>query len=167
MNEEATSQSRGPTGLGGWLILVAFGLVGHVINNVIDINDTYLPMFRDGTWELLTTFGSDAYHSLWAPLLIGELVWAVAAVGAEAALVILLFQRSHRFPTFFIVVAVANLVLMIVDVGLASVVMPDEPIFSVDTGTSLVGPLAYVLIWVPYMLVSERVKNTFVEHAAI
>ena len=55
MNDEATSQSRGPTGLGGWLILVAFGLVGHVINNVIDINDTYLPMFRDGTWETLTT----------------------------------------------------------------------------------------------------------------
>jgi hypothetical protein len=167
MNDEATSQSRGPTGLGGWLILVALGLVGSVISGVIALSDDYLPMFRDGTWEQLTTFGSAAYHSLWAPFLIGEIVWTVAAVGAQAGLVILLFQRSHRFPTFFIVVAVANLLLTIVDLGLSSLVPPPEPIFSVVNGELLAGPLAYALVWVPYMLVSERVKNTFVEHAAI
>jgi hypothetical protein len=60
-------------------------------------------------------------------------------------------------------VAVANLVFVGADTWLGSLVLPDEPLLDPDTARELVRSLGGTLIWVPYMLVSKRVANTFVE----
>jgi len=48
-------------GLGGWLILVGIGVVLSPIRLLGLIIQVYKPIFEDGTWEALTTVGSESY----------------------------------------------------------------------------------------------------------
>ncbi len=162
MNDESTSETHpAPSGLGGWLILVGLGLIVAPIRQLNLLVQTYPPIFRDGAWEVLTTPGSDAYHPLWAPLLIGEIAVNLAFVGAGIVLIVFFFQHSHKFPTLYIVVAIASVLFIITDAWLGSLVLPDEPMFDPDTARELGRSVFAVAVWVPYMLVSKRVKNTF------
>lgn len=162
MNDELRTESRSaPSGLGGWLIVVGLGLVAAPIRMLIIIGQTFPPIFLDGAWEVLTTPGSDIYHPLWAPLLIGEIAGNLAFVGAGVALLVFFFRRSRRFPTLYIVVAVASLLFIIADAWLGSLVLPNEPMLDRGTAREVGRALVVVLVWVPYMLVSKRVKNTF------
>jgi hypothetical protein len=58
-----------PRGLGGWLILPAISLFVTPIVSAVSFYNDYLPIFREGYWEVLTTPGSEAYHHLWAPFI--------------------------------------------------------------------------------------------------
>jgi hypothetical protein len=164
MNDGSTTEAHpAPSGLGGWLILVGLGLIVAPIRLLIYLVQTFPPIFRDGAWEVLTTPGSDAYHPLWASLLVGEIACHLVFVGAEIALLVFFFQHSRRFPTLYIVVAIANLLFIIADAWLGSLVLPDEPMFDPDTARELGRSVVGVAVWVPYMLVSKRVKNTFIQ----
>jgi hypothetical protein len=163
MKEESTSDAQpGPSGLGGWLSLVGFGLLLAPWTRLGFLVQTFPPIFSDGTWELLTTPGGEAYHPLWAPFLLGELVGNLAFIGAGLALILFFFLRSRRFPRLYIAVTIANLLFVLADAWLASIVVPDEPMFGPDTASEVGRSVVGALIWVPYMLASKRVKNTFV-----
>jgi hypothetical protein len=58
-------------------------------------------------------------------------------------------------------VAISSLLFIIADAWLGSLVLPDEPTFDPDTAREVGRSLVVVLMWVPYLLVSKRVKNTF------
>ena len=86
----------------------------------------------------------------------------LAFLAAGLALIVLFFLRSRRFPALFIGTAVANLLYVLGDAWLGSIVLPDEPMFDADTAREVGSSAVGVLVWVPYMLASKRVKNTFV-----
>ena len=65
-------------GLGGWLILVGIGTVVAPFRLILLVAVTYIPIFEDGTYAALTTVGSEFYQPVWAPLLIGEIVFNVS-----------------------------------------------------------------------------------------
>ncbi len=161
-DDDAPDAQPGPSGLGGWLILVGFGLLLAPLKLLGFVVQSFPPIVQDGTWEVLTTPGSEAYHPLWAPLLLGELVVNLAFIGAGVALLLFFFLRSRRFPTLYIAVTIANLLFLLSDAWLGSIVVPDEPMFDADTARELGRSVVGALIWVPYMLASKRVKNTFV-----
>lgn len=159
---EVTASREGPTGLGGWLILVAIGLIINPIRVLVVVASTFPPLFQTGAWEALTTPGSENYHALWGPLLIFEMVFNTLVMLASIALAVLFFRRSRRFPGFFIVFVIANLAFVLLDAWLGSLVIVDEPMFDPGTVRELSRVLFGVLVWVPYMRLSKRVKNTFV-----
>ncbi len=64
-----------PAGLGGWLILVGIGVVLSPIRLLISSAITYFPIFSDGTWQAVTTVGSEFYHPFWGPLLLSEIIF--------------------------------------------------------------------------------------------
>lgn len=152
----------GPEGLGGWLILVGLGLVFTPLRLVALLMPIYPSIFRNGAWEMLTTPGSQAYHPLWAPLIIFEMVGNGILVLVSLALIALFFRRSRRFPKLYIAFLVAGLLFIGLDTWLASIVLPDEPLLDPETARELARSLIAVVIWVPYMLRSKRVANTFV-----
>ncbi len=121
-----------------------------------------MPIFTDGTWEILTTPGSEQYHSLWAPLLIFEIAGNLGFMAAYVVLAILFFRKSRLFPKTYIAIALTNLCFIVLDAWLSSFVLLNEPMFDPDTTTEVVRSLVSVAIWVPYMMVSKRVRNTFV-----
>ncbi len=150
-------------GLGGWLIL--FGII--IILSPIRLLVTYIPpilkMFNDGTWEALTTVGSEAYHPLWGSLLIGEIIFNLGIVAAFIYLIYLFFSKHYLLPKFFIAIAVVSLIFISLDAWLVKLVQPNEPMFDPETTIQFARTLILGLIWIPYMLVSKRVKATFVE----
>lgn len=150
-------------GLGGWLILVGIGVVIAPIRLLATYIPIYKPIFEDGTWEALTTVGSEAYDPLWAPLLVGEIAYNSIMVAASLYLIYLFFSKHYLFPKVYIALVAVSLVFIPLDAWLVTKVLPNVPMFDPETTKEFMRVLIGGLIWVPYMLVSKRVKATFVE----
>ncbi len=149
-------------GLGGWLILVGIGVVVGPLRLIWLIVSVYVPIFNDGTWQVLTTEGSGAYHPAWGPLLLGEMAFNTGMLLASIYLAVLYFTKHRFFPKLFILLTAISLVFIPLDAWLVSIVLPSEPIFDEITIREFVRTIVAAAIWVPYMLVSIRVKQTFV-----
>ena len=150
------------SGLGGWLILVGIGVVFTPVRILAELGKNYLPMFSDGSYEILTTPGTEFYHPFWSTYLWGEIAFNILICFASLFLIFLFFSKRKLFPKFYIWLVVGSLAFIIIDAMLIKVVMPNEPIFDAETLQEIGRIIVVVLIWVPYMLISKRVKVTFV-----
>ena len=153
--------SEGPRGIGGWLILPMIGLFVFPVRVAISLVTDYAPLFQGGIWGNLTTPGSEVYHPLWAPVIIGEIFCNVGFLLFAAALLYLLFARSHRFPRAFIAFALANLAFIVGDAVIAWQIPAVAARGLEGVGAETARAAVVAAIWVPYMLVSKRVRNTF------
>jgi len=150
-------------GLGGWLILVGIGVVISPIRLLVTLVPTYKPIFEDGTWEALTTVGSEAYTPYFGSLLVGEIAFNALMVVASIYLIYLFFSKHYIFPKLYIVIVAASLIFIPLDAWIVTKVFPGESMFDPETTKEFMRSLIVGVIWVPYMLVSKRVKATFVE----
>lgn len=150
-------------GLGGWLVLLGIGVVLAPLQISAAIVTLYSQVFGSGNWQALTTADSDVYHPLWAPIIIGELVFNLGMLCATLYLWYLFFSKSYLFPRAYIVVALATLIFIPFDAWVITFVLPDEPMFDEATARNFGRALFGSLIWVTYLGVSRRVKATFVE----
>ncbi len=148
-----------PQGLGGWLVLPAIGLVVSPLLIGNTLNDLAGAMSA-GTWAALTTFGGANYHTLWAPLLLVELVVNLGELVFAVLLLVLFFQRRTCFPKLMIGFYIAAAVFQGIDVMMSSL-LPAVPVTIKDYGT-LVRVVISSIIWSAYLLRSRRVKATFV-----
>ena len=150
--------------IGGWLILVGIGVALSPLVQLITTIGTFAPIFTEGVWESLTTVGSDQFHPMWRPLLIGEMVFNAVMLFATLYLAYLFFSKHYLFPRFYIGIVLSSLVFIVFDAWLVSRIFPSEPMFDQQTTEQVVRSAGAAVIWVPYMLVSKRVKATFVEN---
>ncbi len=157
------SEEKSLEGIGGWLIIVAISIVISPIRAVVIGVTTYVPIFSSGAWQALTTQGSDVYNPLWAPIIIGEILINSALIVAWLYMAYKFFTKSSAFPKWYIGIAIFSLVFIIVDAFSIKLVLPNEPVFDSSTRQELMRSLIMVVIWVPYMLVSKRVKATFIK----
>ena len=149
-------------GIGGWLLLVAFGLVVTPIRIALVLLQTHLPMFSDGTWDALTSSTSEHYHSLWAPLIIFEIVGNMLVIFLALATLCFFFMKSKYTPRLAITWLTFGLTFVVADYAFAQQIplianQPADPETIKEVVRSIVG----ASIWVPYFLVSKRVKATF------
>jgi hypothetical protein len=115
-----------------------------------------LPGYNAASWARLTTPGEPAYHPLWAPTLMFELIADVLLFVFACLLVWLFYKRKKQFPIVFIGFAVAGVLINIVQAICLQLLPIDDP--GGVRGTLVVA----ALIWIVYMLRSRRVRNTFV-----
>jgi len=149
-------------GIRGWLILIAIGIVITPVRMVMSILPTYSEIFSTGIWDALTTQGSEVYNSLWAPILILEILGNSGMLLVWLYIAYLFFSKKIIFAKWYIGIAIFSLVFIVADAFAIKLVMPDEPVFDPDTTKELFRSLFMVAVWVPYMLLSKRVKATFV-----
>lgn len=154
---------RHERGIGGWLILVAIGIIIAPFQVLIQLVPVYIEIFSTGIWEVLTTPGSDVYNPLWIPILIGEMTVNAGIVLGWIFLAILFFTKKKLFPKFYIGMLVFNLAFLLLDAFAVKAVLPNEPIFDPDTLNNVLRTFLTIIIWVPYMLISKRVKVTFIQ----
>ena len=159
-NDDTSTQKKR---LGGWLILVGIGVVLSPFRLLLNTIPVYKPLLQSDIWDALTNPDSAAYHPLWGPLLIGEITFNVGLFLASLYLIYLFFTRHWLFPSFYIGIVLTSLVFIPADAWLVSIVLPQEPMFDPDTIKEFVRTLIGALIWIPYMLMSQRVKVTFVK----
>lgn len=151
-----------PRPIGGWLILIALGLFVAPVQLMYFTLQTYLPIFRDGSFAELTDPAAPYYHPLWGPLLVGEIVVNIALVALFIWMIMLFLRKNWRFPHVFIFVRILVIVILLVDAYALSIVLPDLPMFDPQTVRDLMQNVVGAAIWVPYMLISKRVKETFI-----
>ncbi len=159
------SEVKNLQGLRGWLILVGIGVVLGPLRLMFGYAPVYYSLFTDGSFEILTTVGTDVYNPLWGPFLISELIFNLGMLLASVYLAFLFFTKHYLFPKVYIAIVAVSLIFIPLDAWFGSFVLVDEPMLDPDTAKELVRAVMNAVIWVPYMLLSKRVKATFVERA--
>jgi len=154
-------EKRGPEGLGGWLVLVAIGLVVTPIRIAILFLQLYVPLFADGIWGQITNPASPDYHPMWGPLIIFEMAGNLVLMCTAIVALTLFFRRSRHFPKLMIGFYLGGLLFVVLD-HFSMQFIPHLAAQS-DPGDvqELVRSFVTCAIWIPYMLRSRRVRNTF------
>jgi transglutaminase-like putative cysteine protease len=147
------------TGLGGWLILVA---IGRIVNPIAILTTmaSNLSAYAPETWHTLTDPSGSAYNSLWAPVLIFELLMNLTSLVFSILLLIMFFQRRRTFPVLFIIFMAYAAIAVILD-HFSTLLIPAAAHNTGGVDTTMARTLVPCFIWIPYMLVSQRVKATF------
>ena len=159
---ERAPHDQEPRKIGGWLILVAIGVVFSPLRICFSLVTIFPPIFSDGTWEALTTVGSEFYSPLWAPLLIGEIVFNLSIFLASIYVAYLFFSKKKEFPISYAGLAIISIAFILVDAFLVTMILPEIPIFDSETISALIPSLGALVIWTPYLFLSQRSKKTFV-----
>ncbi|HEX9127079.1 MAG TPA: DUF2569 domain-containing protein [Methylomirabilota bacterium] len=157
----ASTSQAAPIGIGGWLLLVAVGVCLTPVRMAVEIIRGLRPL-EPTTWHAVTTPGTRAYHPLFGPLIVGELVVNAALLIWAGVLVYLFFTRQRSFPVAMITYMIARVVAQAADTGAALMI----PVAAATMGPAAYGDLAMgvltTVIWVPYLIRSRRVELTFV-----
>jgi len=151
-------------GLRGWLIVVGFGLVVSLVLRLYSIFQNVTAL-TGGDLRILSHIPG------YVPLLKFELVASLAFLVAILFAAILFFHESRSFPRFYISLLIARAIFMALDHTLFAHVVAHA---SDQVRQSLTGTVqangsrdllsaAAALLWILYVLKSERVKATFVK----
>ena len=149
-------------GLGGWLLLVMLGLIVSPIRISLMLFRDHAPIFSDGTWQALTSSSSEHYHALWAPFISFEIAGNVLLIVLALATLCFLLMKSKYAPAIAITWLLTGLVFVVGDFILAQQIplianQPTDPETMKELARSVIG----AAIWIPYFLLSKRVKVTF------
>jgi hypothetical protein len=142
-------------GLFGWLILVGIGVVISPFVILSTTVSTNLPLFTStANQAFLST------HPAVEGLIVFEIATNLIFVALLAFLNFLFFKKKRSFPTYMILYLILHTLIVVGDTAAAHALLPAVDISGSFTGVlrSLVG----ATIWIPYLLVSRRVKVTFV-----
>jgi hypothetical protein len=141
----------GLRGIAGWLALLAFGIVVAPIRNLIGLTEVF-PV----AWNL-----PDTYSATVRALLYAESLANIGLLAASAYLLYLLVKHKQAFPKAFIAIASANLIISITDLVAVDAILNVPP--TREDYKNLTVLVLYMLIWIPYVLLSKRVRATFVK----
>ncbi len=149
-------------GLGGWLVVVALGLFIRLLLRAVsligDFGDLDLSV-----WNNVTTAGNEYYHWMWAPAILGKVIWDLFVLPLELLQIVLYFQKRTSFPKLLMV----EMFFLVVQAAVFGVVYQSLPGIEEGATEESLGNFRSALIaaciWIPYLLVSKRVRNTFVE----
>lgn len=138
-------------GLGGWLSLVAIGLL---------VTPLLLGSSMIEVWSLLSEGGlnSDVSSLLWFELLLnGVLVCFILYL-------IFLFSKERKeFPRLYILYLASSAIVVLTDFAWANSIPGLAGVEEVADPTQVGRALVTGTVWTLYMLMSKRVKNTFVK----
>ncbi len=143
------SADRGLTGIGGWLILPAIGLA----------ISPFVALFGLAVgWSLM--LGSKGQIVLASkpglePVILFEIIMDLVFVAILIFLNVLFYTRKKSFPLLMIAFYGLQFVLLLADHIMAAPFNPHS------TPTTVVRSFIVCAIWIPYFLVSRRVKLTF------
>ena len=149
-------------GLGGWLVLVGFGVVLGPILVVVQLATQNHGALDIDVWNALTTPGSPSYRSGLGLLLVLEYVGNIVLLTLTLLLVPLFFAKKRVFPRVYITATFFTLIFLSSDLWAAGHwVHPGTPV-TFEQAKPVIQSFMRALVWVPYMLFSKRVRATFV-----
>ena len=150
-------------GLDGWLILVGFGLILGLIKVIAFVISTFMPVIEGDFLATLANPNAPEFIPNFALLFYAELMVNTFLILMLIYLLYLFFKKKKSFPKNYIFISLFAIIVIPVDAYLVSVVIPNEKIWDAETLKSFIQTLLSGAIWIPYMLKSQRVRNTFIE----
>jgi transglutaminase-like putative cysteine protease len=143
--------------IGGWLILPAIGLCISPFRLVYDLYST--EYFNYTNWQILTDSNFAAYNPALGSLIAVEMIINFAILIYAIVLAVMFFQRRTSAPLFMMAFYIVTVLFVFTD-SLVAESFGVEGFDDETTKTVIRGAIG-AAIWVPYFLVSERVKGTF------
>lgn len=148
-------------GLGGWLILVAIGLVANAAILAV-ATFPLLNILSSDMWAFLIEYQPEVFNRrMWWGLW-GLIAANAVLLSAFLYLIYLFFKKHYLFPRSFIIIQVIAFIILLPYSYVASFLDPSDPSPVFDAG--LFRSALMTMIWIAYMLKSKRVQLTFVEH---
>jgi hypothetical protein len=140
-------------GIGGWLILVAIGLV---LSPFIILGLTLFTLVPVLTMDRVQPFlqSHPAVHALIILEVATNLIFVLLLLWINY----LFFSRKKAFPSFMVFYLCFHLMVSIGDFVAARNLLPGV---GHQDGMAMTRSLMGAIIWVPYLLISRRVKLTF------
>lgn len=147
---------KGPEGIGGWLIFVLIGLVITPIRLVIIVFSDMIPLISEQTISLAN------YHGL-TSLIYMEIIVNLLYASFSIFLLFYIFTKHKLFPLIIIIFFLSNFFFIILDLIFAyQIPVVQQSGMDASTMKELIRSLFCAVVWVPYFIVSKRVKNTFI-----
>lgn len=145
--------------IGGWLFLPMLGLM---ITPLMVLSGTISWDYFDGNvLHPLFDATSPYFMPLKGSILVVECLFNLALVIGCVFLLILLFERRTSFPSLMCLYLLLNFSFILMELlvlhGAGLAAGSDLSSSYADLGRSFIG----CCIWIPYLMVSERVKHTF------
>ncbi|MDR0407912.1 MAG: DUF2569 domain-containing protein [Campylobacteraceae bacterium] len=151
------AEEKNIKGLGGWLILVGIGVVLSPLIIIAELVMLYLNI------KILSALEIEINNPFLISILYGEIAVNTGLFFAWIFIAVLFFTKNKISPKYYISILLFTLVFIFVDALAVKLTLPNEHIFDAETIKETGYPLVICLIWIPYMLISKRVKATFVE----
>jgi len=147
--------------IGGWLIICAIGLVLYPVQTAVSLYAEIIPAFYSTHWSLLTGPDSVSYHPLWAPLLIAELIGNGCFLVFSIGVVAFFFKQRKFVPGLAIIFFASNFIFVGLDYYFTQILLAQTDPANMRPTLNFVRTLVASLIWIPYFILSKRVKRTF------
>lgn len=155
------NKKKGPSGIGGWLILPLIGLIISLIKTAFVLLNQTIPFINSGVIDKLSDPSHPKYSPLWNILsnyeLIGNLIFVIFPV----VLLIQMFAKSKLFPKLMIALYSTSLIYLLGGYFFYTQLPTAQDLHNKAT-VDIIKSLIAALIWIPYFRMSVRVKNTFV-----
>ena len=148
-------------GLGGWLILVAFNLISTPLFQLNTFAEN-LKFLNPEVWAQVAAEDGSLYHPLWPGLILAEIAFNIGTLVMCVVLLVLFFRKWRTFPLLYLIVQIVTMVGIVADTVLVSYLATQFSGLIKPPPSVACGAVVRVLIWVPYMLTSRRVRATFV-----
>jgi len=124
-------------------------------------------MFERTNWHALTAMASPGYHWAWGPALLSELIINTILVLCWPVLIILFMRGKRILPKLLIGYYLLEVVLVCMTTfGFSIITMQQfelSELFCPENLSHILNGSIWAMIWVPYFIVSKRVRNTFVK----
>jgi hypothetical protein len=163
---ETANPDAEPQMLGGWLILIGIGLLFTPLRLLYEMYHTP-NFFNSVIWSPLFDFNNSSKNMLIGIVMFFELIYNSGKLVFVVLLILLFFKRRTTFPVFAIALYITSVVVLIGDTWVVAQLHISEST-AIDTNKSykdIAQCIISVAIWVPYLLRSQRVKQTFVMRA--
>lgn len=154
-----------PAGIGGWLYLPIIGL-GVMSFVRIDGIMKMLLSFSPANWKALTDPASPGYHWAWGPVMVSGLIAEIILLVLGIVLLVMLFRRKKVFRKLIIayylldVISVAGCTVAVALISMKQFQISE--LLTPENCRQILNGSIWAFIWIPYFIMSKRVKNTFV-----
>lgn len=148
--------------IGGWLILVGMGFCITPFKLFYDLYN--LPgYFNNNVWSSLMSFESSSRNMLTGILMFFELIYNVVYLVFSILLVFLFFYRRSILPKFAILFYSVTTIILLIDTAAAFQLNPElySEAERQSSWKEIFRSFISAAIWIPYFLLSTRVKETF------
>jgi VanZ family protein len=149
-------------GIGGWLILPLLGLILSPLIKIYMIYEDLWPIFSPDYWDDLTSPTSELYHPLWSRVLIFEVAGNVTIFLLGLAALVSFLKKSRKAPRLVIMWLLLALVFVAADSYFRGYIPGAVQEYDNILSSELLRAGIPAAIWIPYFLISKRVKATFV-----
>jgi hypothetical protein len=147
--------------IGGWLILPMIGLFITPFSLTISTFNNLLPAINSGNLAAFDDPTSGLYNPILKYLVYAEVCFNLSFALYAIIIIVYAFRYKAQTPTLYIVFLIGNFTFLVLDhIAIVLLDLGDLKSFlNLDSFRAFVS----CAIWVPYFLLSERVKGTFVK----